>query len=59
MSSCLRECSARPGRGTGGLRADHPESPQRLLDVREVGRMLGCSWRTVYRLADEGKSFTG
>jgi predicted DNA-binding transcriptional regulator AlpA len=27
---------------------------RRLIDAREVGRMLGCSWRTVYRLADRG-----
>ncbi len=26
-----------------------------LIDAKAVGRMLGCSWRTVYRLADAGK----
>lgn len=26
-----------------------------LIDVRAVGAMLCCSWRTVYRLADAGK----
>ncbi len=26
-----------------------------LIDVKAVGAMLGCSWRTVYRLADAGK----
>ena len=29
-------------------------SPRRLIDAKEVGRMLGCSWRHVLRLADEG-----
>jgi predicted DNA-binding transcriptional regulator AlpA len=28
--------------------------PRRLLDAKEVGQMLGCSWRHVVRLADEG-----
>jgi excisionase family DNA binding protein len=28
--------------------------PHRLIDAKEVGRMLGCSWRHVLRLADEG-----
>lgn len=32
-----------------------PSTPHRLIDAREAGRMLGCSWRTVYRLADAGK----
>jgi excisionase family DNA binding protein len=26
-----------------------------LLDVRAVARLLDCSWRHVYRLADAGK----
>ena len=26
-----------------------------LIDVKAVAAMLGCSWRTVYRLADKGK----
>jgi excisionase family DNA binding protein len=34
--------------------ATTPELPV-LLDVRQVGAMLGCSPRTVYRLADAGK----
>jgi excisionase family DNA binding protein len=28
--------------------------PRCLIDCREVGRRLGCSWRTVLRLADRG-----
>jgi excisionase family DNA binding protein len=28
---------------------------RRLIDCKEVGRLLGCSWRTVLRLADSGK----
>ncbi len=32
------------------------ESPaRRLIDAREAARMLGCSWRTVLRLADAGR----
>jgi len=27
---------------------------RRLVDAREVARLLGCSWRTVLRLADAG-----
>jgi excisionase family DNA binding protein len=27
---------------------------RRLLDAKEVGARLGCSWRTVLRLADRG-----
>jgi excisionase family DNA binding protein len=30
-------------------------SPHRLIDAKEAGRLFGCSWRTVYRLADAGK----
>jgi predicted DNA-binding transcriptional regulator AlpA len=30
------------------------ESPRRLIDAKEVGRILGCSWRHVMRLADQG-----
>jgi predicted DNA-binding transcriptional regulator AlpA len=33
-----------PGQGT-----------RRLGDCKAVGRILGCSWRTVLRLADAGK----
>jgi excisionase family DNA binding protein len=29
-------------------------SPRRLIDGREVGRLLGCSARHVMRMADEG-----
>jgi len=28
---------------------------RRLIDAREAGRVLGCSWRTLLRLADSGK----
>lgn len=28
---------------------------RRLIDVKATGKRLGCSWRTVYRLADSGK----
>jgi excisionase family DNA binding protein len=28
--------------------------PKLLIDARTVGNLLGCSWRTVYRLADSG-----
>jgi excisionase family DNA binding protein len=30
-------------------------TPRRLIDAREAGRLLGCSWRTIYRLSDAGK----
>ena len=29
-------------------------SRRRLIDAKEAGRMLGCSWRSVYRYADRG-----
>jgi predicted DNA-binding transcriptional regulator AlpA len=29
-------------------------STRRLLDAKQVGVRLGCSWRTVLRLADRG-----
>ncbi len=32
---------------------------RRLGDAKAVGRLLGCSWRTVYRLADGGKIPSG
>jgi excisionase family DNA binding protein len=33
----------------------HSADPsRRLIDAKEVGQRLGCSWRTVYRLADRG-----
>jgi predicted DNA-binding transcriptional regulator AlpA len=36
------------------------EAPARRLgDCRAVGRMLGCSWRTVLPLADAGKIPSG
>lgn len=28
---------------------------RRLIDAKEAGRMLGCSWRTILRLADAGR----
>ncbi len=31
----------------------------RLIDAKEAGLKLGCSWRTVYRLADRGVIPTG
>ena len=31
------------------------EPGRRLIDAKEAGRVLGCSWRTVLRLADAGK----
>ena len=41
---------------------DHPKdapdptaSPLRLLDVRELAQLLGCSQRHVYRLVDSGR----
>jgi excisionase family DNA binding protein len=30
------------------------EPSRRLIDAKEAGRLLGCSWRTIYRLADKG-----
>jgi excisionase family DNA binding protein len=32
-----------------------PQGARRLADAKAVGRVLGISWRTVYRLADAGK----
>jgi predicted DNA-binding transcriptional regulator AlpA len=32
-----------------------PGPARRLVDVKDVGRLLGCSWRTVLRLADAGR----
>jgi predicted DNA-binding transcriptional regulator AlpA len=34
-------------------------SSRRLVDAKETGRVLGCSWRTVLRLADSGKIPSG
>ena len=31
------------------------QATRRLGDAKAVGELLGCSWRTVYRLADAGK----
>lgn len=28
---------------------------RRLVTAKEAGSILGCSWRTVYRLSDSGK----
>jgi len=30
------------------------DAPRVLLDAKQVAARLGCSWRTVYRLADSG-----
>jgi excisionase family DNA binding protein len=35
------------------------EQPRRLIDARQVARLLGCSWRTVYRHADSGRIPSG
>ena len=52
----------------GSLTKDNPESHSchslkrsnvRLADAKAVGKVLGCSWRTVYRLADAGKIPSG
>jgi len=32
-----------------------PPPRHQLIDVHQVAQSLGCSWRTVYRLADGGK----
>jgi predicted DNA-binding transcriptional regulator AlpA len=31
------------------------ETPRRLIDAKETGLRLGCSWRTVLRHADAGR----
>jgi predicted DNA-binding transcriptional regulator AlpA len=37
-----------------------PEKPaRRLIDAKATGRKFGCSWRTVFRLADAGKIPSG
>lgn len=28
---------------------------RRLVTAREAAKIVGCSWRTIYRLADAGK----
>lgn len=28
---------------------------RKLIDAKETARLLGCSWRTVLRLADSGR----
>jgi excisionase family DNA binding protein len=33
----------------------HRDLLRRLIDAKEAGRVLGCSWRTVLRLADAGR----
>jgi excisionase family DNA binding protein len=30
------------------------QSPRRLISAQEAARLLGCSWRTLYRHADAG-----
>jgi excisionase family DNA binding protein len=32
---------------------------RRLVDAREAGQILGCSWRTVLRHADSGRIPSG
>jgi predicted DNA-binding transcriptional regulator AlpA len=50
----VREIDSGPGR-RGRVAEASPSPPaRRLIDAKEVGRTLGCSWRTVYRLADAG-----
>jgi excisionase family DNA binding protein len=34
--------------------AQSVEPSRRLIDAKQAGQKLGCSWRTVYRLADRG-----
>jgi predicted DNA-binding transcriptional regulator AlpA len=34
--------------------APPPPPSRRLLDAKQVGALLGCSWRHVLRLADRG-----
>jgi predicted DNA-binding transcriptional regulator AlpA len=36
------------------LAAATAQTSHQLIDAKGVGRMLGCSWRHVLRLADEG-----
>ena len=36
-------------------RTDDTQSPVRMIDVRELSAILGCSPRTVYRLVDAGR----
>lgn len=36
------------------LAANATQAGRRLIDAKEVGRLLSCSWRHVLRLADEG-----
>lgn len=37
------------------LAAQFGPATRRLLDAKQVAARLGCSWRTVLRLADSGK----
>ncbi|QVL33221.1 helix-turn-helix domain-containing protein [Telmatocola sphagniphila] len=32
-----------------------PKSTGELVTVNDIAALLGCTWRTVYRMADEGK----
>jgi len=34
---------------------NHPTTRHQLVDVHQVAQALGCSWRTIYRLADAGR----
>jgi excisionase family DNA binding protein len=35
-------------------KVDTHQLPRRLLNAKETAELLGCSWRTVLRLADRG-----
>ena len=43
------------GDGVNDDQVQERSPSRRLIDARQVARMLGCSWRTVLRLADGGK----
>jgi excisionase family DNA binding protein len=43
------------GGGTDLQPCEERPLPRRLIDAKQVARLLGCSWRTVLRLADAGK----
>jgi excisionase family DNA binding protein len=54
-SGCACDLQLREGRNRPSERPVGSPGPRRLVDVREVGRLLACAPRTVYRLADEGR----
>jgi excisionase family DNA binding protein len=43
------------GSGAALQRCEERPLSRRLIDAKQVARLLGCSWRTVLRLADAGK----